>query len=91
MTMFGEWGISQNIFMLPQEILTAIAFDLSNMLRVSLLILHLSVYPLNLLIGSMATSCQYIGNVLFSFFLSFFLSFCSFFIFIKCVTLPSIH
>ena len=57
---FGERGISQNIFMLLQEIFTAVAFELDNILCVSLLIQNLSVYLLNLLISSIATSCRYI-------------------------------
>ena len=34
-TMFGELGISQNMFMLPLEFFTAVAFELNNMLCVS--------------------------------------------------------
>ena len=59
MTMFGELGISQNMFMLPLESFTAVAFELNNKLSVSLQTLNLPVYPLNLLISSIVTSCQY--------------------------------
>ena len=57
--MFGELGFSQNMFMLPLEISTAVAFELNNMLCVSKQTLNLSVYPLNLLISSIVISCQY--------------------------------
>ena len=59
MTMFGELGISQNMFMLSLEIFTAVAFELNNMFSVSLQTLNLPVYPLNLLISSIVTSCKY--------------------------------
>ena len=60
MTVFGELGISQNMVMLPQDFFAyTVASELNNMLCVLLLILNLSVYPLNLLIGSIVTSSQY--------------------------------